>query len=69
MRIGCIGLGHIGYHFAANLQRAGYEVTVHDIDKAKAAGCCAAGASVGGNSGGDRTRLRGGHHVSPVRSR
>jgi 3-hydroxyisobutyrate dehydrogenase len=45
MKIGCIGLGHIGYHFAANLQRAGHEVTVHDIDKAKAAGLLAAGAS------------------------
>jgi 3-hydroxyisobutyrate dehydrogenase len=37
MKIGCIGLGHIGYHFAANLQRAGHEVTVHDIDKSRAA--------------------------------
>ena len=31
MRIGCVGLGHIGYHFAANLLAAGHEVTVHDI--------------------------------------
>ncbi len=45
MKIGCIGLGHIGYHFAANLQRAGHEVTVHDIDKAKAEDLLAAGAS------------------------
>jgi len=45
MRIGCVGLGHIGYHFAANLQRAGYDVTVHDIDPAKAKGLLAAGAT------------------------
>jgi len=45
MKIGCIGLGHIGYHFAANLQQAGHEVTVHDIDKAKAAELLAAGAA------------------------
>jgi len=45
MKIGCIGLGHIGYHFAANLQRAGHEVTVHDIDKTKAEDLLAAGAS------------------------
>lgn len=45
MRIGCIGLGHIGYHFAANLQRAGYEVTVHDIDRARAEDLLAAGAT------------------------
>ena len=44
MKIGCIGLGHIGYHFAANLQSAGHEVTVHDIDKTKAEALLAAGA-------------------------
>lgn len=36
MRIGCIGLGHIGYHFAANLLRAGHTVTVNDLVKDKA---------------------------------
>jgi len=44
MRIGCIGLGHIGHHFAANLLGAGHDVTVHDLDQAKAAGLLAAGA-------------------------
>ena len=33
MRIGCIGLGHIGCHLAANLLRAGHDVTVHDLDR------------------------------------
>jgi len=45
MRIGCVGLGHIGYHFAANLRRAGHDVTVHDVDKTKAAELLAAGAT------------------------
>jgi 3-hydroxyisobutyrate dehydrogenase len=45
MRIGCVGLGHIGYHFAANLLRAGYPVTVHDLNKAAAAGLLEAGAA------------------------
>jgi 3-hydroxyisobutyrate dehydrogenase len=34
--VGCIGLGHIGHHLAANLLTAGYEVTVHDLDAAAA---------------------------------
>ena len=44
LRIGSIGLGHIGYHLAANLLAAGYEVTVHDLDTAAAAGLLEAGA-------------------------
>jgi len=43
MRIGCVGLGHIGYHFAANLLRAGYPVTVHDLNRDAAAGLLEAG--------------------------
>jgi len=45
MRIGCIGLGHIGHHFAANLLGAGYEVTVHDLDPTKAESLLEAGAT------------------------
>ncbi len=45
MRIGCVGLGHIGYHFAANLLAAGHEVTVHDIRPQVADGLLAAGAA------------------------
>jgi 3-hydroxyisobutyrate dehydrogenase len=44
MRIGCIGLGHIGYHFAANLLREGFTVTVNDLDRDKANGLLEAGA-------------------------
>lgn len=36
MRIGCIGLGHIGRHLAANLLAAGFDVTVHDLDRGAA---------------------------------
>lgn len=45
MRIGCIGLGHIGHHFAANLLRAGHQVVVHDIDETRAETLTAAGAA------------------------
>jgi 3-hydroxyisobutyrate dehydrogenase len=45
MRIGCIGLGHIGGHLAANLMAAGHEVTVHDLDRRAADSLVAAGAS------------------------
>jgi nucleoside-diphosphate-sugar epimerase len=45
MRIGCIGLGHIGGHMAANLLAAGHEVTVHDLDRRAADSLLAAGAS------------------------
>jgi 3-hydroxyisobutyrate dehydrogenase len=43
--VGCIGLGHIGHHLAANLLRAGYPVTVHDLDERAAAQLVAAGAT------------------------
>lgn len=45
MKVGCVGLGHIGYHVAANLLQAGHQVTVHDLRPAAAEGLIAAGAS------------------------
>ena len=45
MRIGCIGLGHIGYHVAANLLAGGYSVAVNDLDETKAAPLLRSGAS------------------------
>lgn len=33
MKIGYIGLGNLGGHIAASLQRAGFELVVHDIDR------------------------------------
>jgi len=44
MRIGCVGLGHIGYHFAANLLATGHEVIVHDIRREVAQPLLKAGA-------------------------
>ncbi len=44
MRIGCIGLGHIGHHLAANLLSAGFDVTVHDLDREAAGGLLESGA-------------------------
>ncbi len=37
MRVGMIGLGNIGQHIAANLVTDGHEVTVYDVDAARAA--------------------------------
>ena len=31
MKIGFIGLGTMGRHMAANLQKAGHELIVHDV--------------------------------------
>ena len=44
-RIGFIGIGNLGVHLAASLLRAGYALTVHDLNKDAAAGLLAAGAS------------------------
>jgi len=45
MRIGFIGLGTMGRHMAANLQRAGHELAVHDARYGAASSHLAAGAS------------------------
>src|SRR2546421_10480015 len=44
MKIGFIGLGTMGASMAANLQKAGYELVVHDIRRAAAERHLAAGA-------------------------
>lgn len=44
MRYGYIGLGHLGGHLAASLIKAGYEVTVHDLDRSLAERHLALGA-------------------------
>jgi 3-hydroxyisobutyrate dehydrogenase len=45
LRYGFIGLGNLGTHLAVNLARAGFAVTVHDLDRAAAAPALAAGAT------------------------
>lgn len=42
--VGFIGLGTMGGHMAANLQKAGFALTVHDIDRARASRLMAGGA-------------------------
>jgi 3-hydroxyisobutyrate dehydrogenase len=44
MRYGFIGLGHLGRHLAANLARGGFDLTVHDLNRAAAVDAVAAGA-------------------------
>jgi 3-hydroxyisobutyrate dehydrogenase len=45
MRLGFIGLGTMGAHFATNLQRAGYDLVVHDVSRQVAQKHLEAGAS------------------------
>jgi 3-hydroxyisobutyrate dehydrogenase len=47
MRLGFVGLGNLGAHLARSLLRAGFTVTVHDLDRERAAGLIAAGAAWG----------------------
>ncbi|WP_299393770.1 NAD(P)-dependent oxidoreductase [Pelagibius sp.] len=44
MRIAFIGLGNVGFPLARNLQRAGHDLTVFDLDPARAAPLAEAGA-------------------------
>ena len=43
-RIGFIGVGHLGVHLAGSLLRAGFGLTVNDLDEGAAAGLVEAGA-------------------------
>ena len=43
-KLGFIGIGNLGVHLAGSLVRAGFDVTVCDLNKAAAAGLLAAGA-------------------------
>ena len=45
MRVGFIGLGTMGRHMAANLQRAGHELVVHDVRREAAAPHISLGAT------------------------
>jgi len=45
MKIGCVGLGNIGRHLAANLIAAGFEVVVHDLNSEAGVPLVAAGAT------------------------
>ena len=45
MRIGFIGVGHLGRHLAASLLRAGFPLVVHDLHKDAAADLIASGAA------------------------
>lgn len=44
-RLGFIGLGNLGFHLASSLLRAGFALTVHDLNKSAAASLLAAGAT------------------------
>ncbi|MPZ89726.1 MAG: NAD-binding protein [Nitriliruptorales bacterium] len=52
IRVGVIGLGHMGSAFAGNLLRSGFPVTGHDIAPAKVAALVAAGGVAGGSAAG-----------------
>jgi 3-hydroxyisobutyrate dehydrogenase len=50
-RYGFIGLGHLGDHLAASLIRAGFAVTVHDLQRSAAERHLALGAAWAGGAG------------------
>ena len=49
MRIGFIGIGNLGVHLAGSLLRAGFPLTVSDLDRRAADGLVAAGAQWAAN--------------------
>ena len=49
MRIGFIGLGNMGSAMAANLIKAGHDVTVYNRSRAKVDALAAEGAHAGGH--------------------
>ena len=51
MRLGFIGPGHSGYPMAANLLAAGFELSVHDLDRTKASRLLDRGAIWAGSPG------------------
>jgi 3-hydroxyisobutyrate dehydrogenase len=51
MRLGFIGLGNLGAHLARSLLRAGFRVTVHDLERERASDLIAAGAGWGARRG------------------
>jgi len=49
VRVGFIGLGHMGGPMSANILAAGHDLVVHDVRAEAAAGLLAAGAAVAGS--------------------
>lgn len=47
MKVGFIGLGHVGAKLAGSLLRNGFELTVRDVDRAAASALLVAGATFG----------------------
>ena len=45
MKVGFIGLGTMGAFIAANLQKAGYELVIHDVRREAGANRLSAGAT------------------------
>jgi 3-hydroxyisobutyrate dehydrogenase len=45
VNLGFVGLGNLGSHLAASLVRAGFDVTVHDLDRARGEALVSAGAA------------------------
>ena len=69
MKIGFIGLGMMGSGMAANLQKAGHDLVVHDLRRAAAEPYLAAGAVWADYAARRRRSRRGGLHLTPGTSR
>ncbi len=66
MRYGYIGLGHLGGHLAASLLRAGFQLTVHDRNRAAADPLIAKGAAWADSPKALGRALRCRHHLPAV---
>ena len=66
MKLGFVGVGQLGSKLAASLLRAGFAVTVHDLDERRAESLVADGAvwadTVAGAAAGSRRR----DHLPPL---
>ena len=66
MRYGFIGLGNLGAHLAASLVRAGFDVHVHDLNRAAADQLVAAGATWAASPADAAKGCRRGLHLPAV---
>ena len=66
MRYGFIGLGNLGAPLASSLRRAGFDLTVNDIDPAAAGPLLAAGRGLGRQPARARRASRCGLHLPPL---
>ena len=64
MQVGFIGLGTMGASMASNLQKAGYKLVVHDLQRQNARRASRGRRAMGGDAQGRGRGVRGRLHVA-----